>query len=291
MQRKFKSIILFIGVLLSIASILMLFLPAATIENFNLTGWEIVFGTIEIENDSESFGISVAGIFLILLLILGFLFLIASWRQKIAKNDKAAKVLGILSSVFSATSGILFFFLKDTGALAELNVFDIGIGSILGGIAAILSAICSAVAALSSDLSDKSEKPIQKERHIIKQFKEKNGRSLLAIITDDKNNEELTLVDECGKEYKFEQLWYKPYRNATYCILTEINEVQPDQKETYIFFFVKKGTELVLQQEFDERNCQQVLKDYSEYKKQKHLNTKQQAEMHKADSQDNRTKF
>lgn len=98
----------------------------------------------------------------------------------------------------------------------------------------------------------------------MKYFSEVNGRSLLRVIVDDKDRENIIVVDENGLKYEFEQLWYKPYRERTYCILCQPKAAEDGTvtKNKFVFYFEKVGHEVLLAFEHSARKKRAVLNDY-----------------------------
>lgn len=99
-------------------------------------------------------------------------------------------------------------------------------------------------------------------------LREINGHSLLALIVDDNFNDILTLKDESGNLYKFSKLWYKPNKDATYCILKSIPQNNAEE-EYCLFYFKKIGNELVLCRERNEPICQAYAKEFNALPKSK----------------------
>ena len=95
-------------------------------------------------------------------------------------------------------------------------------------------------------------------------FREINGRSLMPIIVDDKNKEKLILVDENGLKYEFGQVWYKPYRDRTCCILSQQKTADDGTatQENFVFRFVKVGHDVILAFEDNARKRRAALNDY-----------------------------
>lgn len=180
MKSKVKAFIGLIGALLSVASILMLFLPAASSEELSVSGWNMIrisftfkYGSLPEEKFTLSYDLSLIATILVFLLILGASFSLASFGLRFEKNKSAVKIFGILALICLIPSGILFFLLKETctlpNTLPNLNelfpnltdlltdfvlpdirksAFSLGIGAILGGLAALISAVCSAIVLL-----------------------------------------------------------------------------------------------------------------------------------------------
>lgn len=155
-MKKFIKILPLLSAALAIVAFGMLFTTAAAFKSdsgVSYTGIEVSFGYVD-KGKSDAglylheFNSTFTGAAIIFLLCGAIAFALAAFSQGFIKNGQAETVLSILASVFLLAAGILFFLIIECCSLeppAEKGELQLGIGSIIGGIASLLAAICSAV--------------------------------------------------------------------------------------------------------------------------------------------------
>ncbi len=86
---------------------------------------------------------------------------------------------------------------------------------------------------------------------------------LLEKLLDEKNNEDITLKNEEGKDITFEQVAVIPYGDNLYCVLKPLTEIEGVSDDEAIVFRVdQQDGESVLAIEEDEAVAMQVFEEY-----------------------------
>lgn len=97
-----------------------------------------------------------------------------------------------------------------------------------------------------------------------KEVKEENKVGLLDVLFDENNFDPITLADDKGVSYDFEQVAIIPMDNETYVILKPISEMEGvEEDEAFVFRIVKdeKG-EATLAMEEDDTIGEKVFNEY-----------------------------